>query len=482
VSNTPDPAVSEVAPRRGFVVVVLLAVLVLAGLADRGDRSTGLAAGPAIDMPTAPVAGSVSSTWYCAGGTAKSGGAADVTITVANPGNSELEAVVTVVPSEGRRATRQLKVRPNAIQTLRLQDVAEAEYAAALVEIDGGQGVVEQWVEGALGQTTSPCASAASKNWYFADGSTTRESTMVLALFNPFPDNAIADLSFSTDQGRSVPRALQGLVIPARSLVVRNVGDFVRRRETVAVSVRVRTGRLVTSKLQLHDGGGRKGMALVLGAPSTGSVWRFADGYVRDGVTEQVAIYNPGDQEATVDVELALEKGAAEPFELTVPARERVTLVANKESRIPKEDSHAITVIRRSGPGVVAEQTVDAVTPAPRTGFADTLGARRLSSRWFLATGSANPNFDEWIVVHNPGRRAAKLSFAVLASGQRLAVEGMQSVIVPAGRRQAFRLGDHLSRDATPMVVDATAPVLVERTVYRTNGLGFSFTNGIPAP
>jgi hypothetical protein len=475
-------SVSDVAPRRGFVVVVLAVALLAAAVVDRGARSSDVVAGPAIDMPTAPASGSVSSTWYCAGGTSESGGAADATVIVANPGTRELKAAVTIIPSEGQRAVRQLTVRANSIQALRLQDVAKANYAAALVDLDGGQGVVEQKVTGALGSSASPCASAASDSWYFADGSTRREATMVLALFNPFPDNAIADMSFATDQGRSVPRALQGLVVPARSLIVRNVGEFVRRRETLATSITVRTGRLVVSKLQLHDGGGRKGMALVLGAPSVGAVWRFPEGYVRDGISENVAIFNPSEQEATVDVELALERGEAEPFELTVPARERITLVANKESRIPKDVSHAITVLRRSGPGVVVERTVDAVPPAPRTGFADTMGARRLSTRWYLVAGSATPEEDEWVVVHNPGRKAATVSFTVLAGGQRLAVEGLQSVTLAAGRRQAFRLGDHLQRPETPLVVEATTPVVVERTLYRSDGVGFSFTVGIPAP
>lgn len=470
------------APRRGFVIIVLMAVLLAAALLDRGDRSTGLTAAGAPDMPTAPAPTSLASTWYCAGGTAQSGGAADATVIVANPGDSEVTAVVTVVPSEGQRATRELDVAPNSAESVRLQDVAKSSYAAALVEVDGGQGVVEQTVSGSLGQSASPCASAASDEWYFADGSTRREGTFVLSLFNPFPENAIADLSFSTDQGRAVPRALQGLVVPARSLVVRNVGEFVRRRETLATSVKVRAGRLVASKLQLHDGGGRKGMALVLGAPSTGSLWRFAEGYVVDGITEKVAVYNPGDIEARVDVELALEQGAAEPFELTVPARERVTLEANKESRIPKQDPHAITVTRRGGPGVVVERTVDAVSPAPRAGFADTMGARRLSNRWYLVAGGATPELDEWVVVFNPRPRPVRASFAALASGQRLAIDKLQDVTIPAGRRQSFRIGDSLERAQIPIVIDATGDVLVERSLYRVGGPGMSFTIGIPGP
>jgi hypothetical protein len=110
------------------------------------------------------------------------------------------------------------------------------------------------------------------------------------------------------------------------------------------------------------------------------------------------------------------------------------------------------------------------------------MGSRRVSERWFLAAGSATDTVDEWIVVFNPGRTAAKLSFAVLAGGQRLAIEGMQSVTLPGGRRQAFRIGDHLQRPETPMVVDATAPVVVERTLYRSADVGFAFSIGVPAP
>jgi hypothetical protein len=470
------------APRRGFVIVVLVVVLLAVAVIDRGARSSGVTAGPVIDMPTAPEPGALSSTWYCAGGTAQSGGAADATVLVGNPGTGELQAVVTVVPSEGPRATRRVTVGPNSVESVRLQDVAKATYAAALVDIDGGSGVVEQEVAGALGSSASPCASSASEHWYFADGSTTRESTMVLVLFNPFPENAIADMSFATDQGRAVPRKLQGLVVPARTIVPVNVGDFVRRRETLATSVTVRTGRLVVSKLQLHDGGGRKGMALVLGAPSTGSQWRLADGYVNNGITERLAIFNPGDTEAHVDVEVTLEKGAAEPFQLTVPAKERITLEESKEPRIPKEDPFVLNVIRRSGPQVVVERTIDAVAPAPRTGFADTIASRRVSRRWFLASGSVSPTVDEWVVVHNPGRSPVRVSFAVLAGGQRLAVDGLQDVALGAGRFAAYRIGDHLQRPQTPMVVDATGPVVVERSTYRNGAIGFSISYGIPAP
>jgi hypothetical protein len=183
-----------------------------------------------------------------------------------------------------------------------------------------------------------------------------------------------------------------------------------------------------------------------------------------------------------VDVEVTLEKGAAEPFQLTVPAKERITLEESKEPRIPKEDPFVLNVIRRSGPEVVVERTIDAVAPAPRTGFADTIASRRVSRRWFLASGSVSPTVDEWVVVHNPGRSPVRVSFAVLAGGQRLAVDGLQDVALGAGRFAAYRIGDHLQRPQTPMVVDATGPVVVERSTYRNGAIGFSISYGIPAP
>ena len=465
--------------RRGVVIVTLAIALLLVAVLDRADRSTAVRTGPVNDMPVASATDALSSSWYCAGGSAQSGGPANATVTVANPTGRQVTVAVTVIPNEGERATRRLTVPAYAARPLRMTDVVKAPFAAAVVDVQGGGVVVEQTVVGSLGESSAPCASSASSTWHFADGATRRQSSMYISLFNPFPENAIADFTFSTDQGRAVPRALQGLVVPARSLVVRNIGDFVRRRETVATTVSVRTGRLVASKLQTHEGGGRKGMVVVLGAPSAGDVWRFADGYVVAGLSERLAIYNPGDRESRVDVEVSLEKGAAEPFELTVPARERITLDVSEEARIPPEDPHAIAVLRRQGPKVVVERTFDAVTPAPRSGFVATLGSRRTATRWATAVGAATATTDEWLVVHNPSARAARLSVTALV-GQQLAIEGLQQVTIPAGRRQAFRLGDHIQRPDLPLLIESSVPVVVERAVYRPGDTGLSGVVAIP--
>src|SRR5205085_5686355 len=116
------------------------------------------------------------------------------------------------------------------------------------------------------GETVAPCASAAAAVWYFADGVTTKDAVETLSLFNPFPDEASVDLSFVTEEGPSVPRALSGLAVPAQGMTVVNVGDFVHRRAQATATVTARRGRIVAARLQSFDGtAGRKGVTLALG-------------------------------------------------------------------------------------------------------------------------------------------------------------------------------------------------------------------------
>ena len=474
----------EVRARRSVPRAAMIAALALviagAALVDRADRpdATVVAQAP-VDMPTAAPGSALSSTWYCPAGTAKGDGAANGTVVIANPSRSAVTAAVTVVPDAGQPATVSVPVGPRSRVSVRYIDVVQANFASALVELDGGEAVVEHAVAGPLGEDAAACASAPSPNWYFADGSTTKDATMLLSLFNPFPEDAIADMSFATEQGRAVPAALQGVVVPARSVVVKSVGDFVRRREMVAVTVAVRDGRLAVAKTQLHNGGGRKGMALVLGAPSLGENWEFPEGYATDGIVERFIVYNPTEREAQVDLALTLDEGAAEPFALTVPPRGQVMVEANKESRIPKGVAHAATVTSANGVPVVAEQTFDAITQA-RAGFANLLGARTSARRWVLAAGSASETLDEWVIVRNAGTRNATLSITALAQGQPLAIEGLQDVEIPAGRRAAYRIGDHIRRPDLALLVTADVPVVVERAIYRVNGSGMTATIGIP--
>ena len=470
----------EPARRRLPALRVLGALLVAGGAADRLYRPEAGSGGEVSSgMPVAAPARALTSTWYCAGASANPGGPADGAVIVANPGRRALTGSVTIVPSEGSLRTVPLTVPAASTAVVRHQDLVQSPFAAALVELDGGEVVVEHSVSGPLGASIAPCASRASDRWYFAGGSTAREDTMLLALFNPFPEDAIADLSFSTDQGPAAPADFKGIVVRGGSLSVVNVGEHVRRRDAVAATVAARRGRLVVDRIQLRNTGNRRGTTLALGAPSPGDTWYFPDGVVVDGFEERVLLYNPSDEEAEVDVEMLLDEGAAEPFEITVPPGEHVPLLVNDEDRIPKGVAHAIVVQSVNDVGVVAERSITAGPPVGRVGVADTLGAREGAERWVLAGGAATDTSDEWVIVQNLADADATVSFTALA-GEPLAVDGLQRVLLPAGRRAMFRLRDHIRRDALGLLITASEAVVVERAINWSNGAGTSSSIGVP--
>ena len=100
--------------------------------------------------------------------------------------------------------------------------------------------------------------------------------------------------------------------------------------------------------------------------------------------------------------------------------------------------------------------------------------------RWLFPLGEADDVWDEWIVVQNAGSRTVTFSVTALANGQRVGVEGLQDLEVPAGQRRAVRLGEHIKRADLPLVVEATGPVAVERDMYRAKGLATVMVIGTP--
>jgi hypothetical protein len=374
-----------------------------------------------------------------------------------------------------------VRIAPSAREVVAYRDHITAEWVSALVELDAGGVVVEHTVAGPHGVDVAPCSPAASDRWFFADGGTTTDARAVLFLFNPFPEDAIVDLAFATESGRVVPIGVQAVVVPGRSLVPIGLNDHVLRRRAISTSVVARTGRIVVDLVQTYDGSaGRRGLALVLGTPSTATLWHFAEGYTGPGIVERYQLYNPNTRDAVVTIELSLEQGSTEPVEVTVPAVGRATVRLGEEQGVPVGVPHAATVRSTNDVGIVVQRSLDATRPATRLGMAFTTGSRRTATQWAFAAGLANDRVDEWVILFNPGVEPATVSFTAMAGGQRLRIADLQDVVVEPGRRKGLRLGDFIRRDDLALLVSSDAPIVAERTIYRVRSLGFSAVVGIP--
>ncbi len=477
-------------------------------------------------MPVAAPASALGATWYCAGGTVGGDDDDEHTIIVANPSDRDLAGTITIYgdadsagpvtpeptvstttttttdgeddgePTTTTSSTTTTTEPPTTTTTtapipiqsvpyevaagssteVDLSDVdgVEPGYTAALVEVDGGEAVVEHRVSTADGTDVSPCSSTASPTWYFAAGATTQDATETLVFFNPFPDDAVVDVTFRTDQDLRTPEAFEGLVIPGQSVVARDVGEVVTRREHVSASVVARSGRLVVDRIQSYDGSeGPEGLTVALGAPVPAETWFFPEGTVGEGVDEQIVVFNPTDSRAEVDLEITVDDpdltGVVEPFELTVPPEGYETILLNEEARITSARggegalAHASVVRSVNGVPVVAERQSIGGSDSQFPGVDLVLGAPLLADEYVLAAGAGQDDA-EAVVVFNPvSGEDATITVSALEGGVPTPVDGLEGVTVPGGERVSLVVDDVPA--GTALVVSSDQPVVVERRI-----------------
>ncbi len=476
-----------------------------------GEGGSARATASAVGMPVVADADAPTSTWYCAAGTGEQDGMADHTVAIFNPSDTPVDATVTVyggavspAPSPSAAAepvVREVSIAAGDQVELRLGDVVAAPLVAALVEADGGAVAVEHRVAGPHGSDAGPCASGASLVWHFASGATTRDAREVVVLFNPFPTEATVDVVFDTEDGAREPVRFQGFPVPARSVVGVDIGDDVTRKEQVSMTLRVRTGRVVAERLQQFDGIlGTEGLSLALGAPEAATTWAFADGVVGEGTTERIAVYNPGETRAEVDVSVLPTTRepapAPQPFRLSIKPGDFAVVDYADEDRVPRDAAHATVVHATNGAPVVVEriltQTVDAEDGEEASDVVSGPGAVLAARTWTFPSTSvsddgAEADADEdgppaRFVVFNPDReRSAHVSLHAVENGRDTEVDDARDVEVPPGGRVTLVAGPSVDAPGTAFVVEADAAVMAERLVVTPDRLRVAMSVGIPS-
>jgi hypothetical protein len=501
--------------RRWLAILLIPALLVVAGIVDHPDRgqrtakpvstattvrasSSSLAAlglpsageadglGPVVAPPDA-----LDATWFCAGGSSNPGGVADASVAIANGGDHAGPATLTVYTGDGHSAATTVQVAAHSEKTVALSTVVKAETVAATVDVTGGEVAVSQTVAGPDGSASHPCATAPSASWYFANGSTVRGADEKLYLFNPFDDDAAANVTLQTDAGLRQPPALQGLIVKARSLQVVDLASVENRRKQIAATVKVTSGRLVAARQQRFDGSGEDGPA---GVPprgieaspgarrATGAV-AFPFAYKTTGYGEVLFVYNPGSAAANVSVSIILDDPAQngtmpdQPLQLAPGATASLDLTNLQP--LPPRVLHSI-VVHSSGSPVVAElwqQRSDAIGG----GLAITTGSPVLATTWALP-GLTVAQSSTFVDVVNPGGSPATLHASVLVGGASTPVQGLDGVTVPARGRLRVRLTEKaLGGASVALWTTSSSPVAVGWDRTTSNGaFGINLSVGIP--
>lgn len=441
--------------RRPFVVfAVALLALVGTVLADRRDsrpRPTALAAAEPASGSRMARAEAVSAAWYCPGGPLAAIGQAEVSVSLANITARPLPVRLTALPvaGTGDPVERAVTVPALGTTTVALADVLGGPRPAGASIVGPGGLVVQQSIKTPEGAAVGPCASGASDRWFTAAGSTAFGFTLFIPVLNPFPDDAIIEMAFSTDQGRAVPGDLQGLLVPARSLRVVDVSDYVRRRDAVSAEVVARRGRIVVGR-NLRKG---VGSSLTLAAPAPATTWYIPGGVRADGVTNRLVVANPSDQDTEVSVEIHLAEGAIEPFTLAVSAQDRAELSLD-DPRVPKSVPYSIIARARDDVPIVAERTTEG-----KPGRSDVLGSPMPDRAWVTVLGG--PRGQDSLALYNAGDGQAEVTLTPL-DGDGGLLPGGPLRITPGGRA-TFRLDDKANATGGGLLIESTQPIVVER-------------------
>ena len=279
--------------------------LIAAGLAyDQVSRTETVEASQTvveeepIITPSVGTEPSLNAAWYCPLGSSEADGFADHTVNVSNFAETPAVANLSVLTEEGSRGGRRVELAPQSTIQIQLSEIQSEAIAGAVVEATGGDVVVGHTVDTEHGSASGPCGTHVSNEWYFASGIVGGEGTgdadFYLALMNPFPESASFSASFQPDdRAPREPAELQGRVVPARSVVLVNVGDFVSRADEVAAAIRTGRGRLVVERLQVMDGGlGASGASLQLGVPTPANSWLLTAGRLHAEGDHRVTVYN----------------------------------------------------------------------------------------------------------------------------------------------------------------------------------------------
>lgn len=464
--------------RRLPIIILIGALAAVGGWADLDPRSVDLIADP-IGGDVLPVSGRQGSppVWYCPtlrlsevplddGET--SGISAEGRLILTNPAPSPASARITVRGPSSPPAVSSLAVPGRSVVEIPAADLGTDPTLAAVVESDSDRLVVARELVGVTGTDIAPCTDRISDDWYLADGSTSVDADLVYVIFNPLSEDAVVDLDIVTDAevGIVAGASLDGIVIPAGRVRPINVGQLVRRRNSVSARIVVRSGRVSVDRAVSRDGSaGPGGLSVSPGVLAAAETWFVPGGRLEVGVTETVVIHNPGERAAEIDIEVQAPTAPVEPQTRTVPAEEAISVPLDAATfGLDVGVDHSILVRSLTGVPVVVDVGVAAVGGAESVdglvipGSIDSgPGATVAEREWVVPLAVNGPEGASTIVIATPFGQPANADVLAFVDGDLVRVA---TLTVPAAGESRLVL-DQVTAERFALVVRADQPIVV---------------------
>ncbi len=337
-----------------------------------------------------------------------------------------------------------------------------------------------------------------------AEGAIGPSLTSYLLVLNPNSESASVDVGFQPETGRAVGTTLKipghtRATVPlaaAASLLARARGPAAAATTGLGTTVTSAHGLpLVVEEVTYVDGGAPfTAGARVAVSGTESATWYFAEGSQKrvdrgSGVVEVFETYlllaNDASTSATVAVRFLPEPPrAAFTEEFSVPPRARRTIPIA---------SHVPALSGRSFGMVVTSDVPIGATWAQYLGPSASIAAAHASpgvpapsATWLFAEGSTRSGFETFFAVANPNPTPATVTLTYhLGEGASRGTVMTQTLEVPAESRGEVyanaAVGSSPGGADFWTCVTATAPVAVERVIYRRGSTGtWSMAHGSP--
>lgn len=281
------------------------------------------------------------------------------------------------------QASTDVSIPEGGNQVLDVNEVTGLARSPLLVAYDNPSRTAETVLRGG-GSAAAACTPGSSEPQVVLGGSTAEGSSYTVVLANPFAGSATVDVQAASEVGVESDPALEGVVVPPRSLVPVDLGNLLSGRQRISASVVTTSGRVVAGALHetetdisaaagmtaasdwyvpmpAIDGMGR---ALVLMAPGTGEIPFQLDVYSSEGVVE--AAYEgsvPAQGQVAIPASDLLEGPGMVRVVAAGPVAAGLTLAGEEGNAMVPGADGAAPAWQLPGAGVVGDTEVHVFNP-----------------------------------------------------------------------------------------------------------------------
>ncbi|MEE9413879.1 MAG: DUF5719 family protein [Acidimicrobiales bacterium] len=469
-------------------ILVLLPALIIAALLIDGGRPSAEPA-PLAEARTATVVrpnSSAAATWFCVAGVIDRDVTAAVTthsIEIVNVGDQQRLLRIVAYNAE-TVAGIEPESLPLTIDAGQRLTIASELVGSTMVEVDGGGVIVEHVIGNEIGSDSRPCASTSAARWEFPAGETIQGTHETIVLFNPFPEDAVAQLAFTADTGRRIPTKFEAVVIPSRTYKVYDVSAEIAQAETASASVIVNAGRVIANRVIVKtDRGEGSGLTAAAGTPTASLVSYLPVAKFAANRPTSITVYNPTEERAEVDIEIHIGSDVVIPeFEIPVPAlqRQRIDLTAADRMKILAAGERGYSVVVRSANGVPVVSELSQLSvggDAAVEGMSTMIGSPVAASRWIVDVPITAGDAGSSLILFNP-------SFKTIARVELQLVDANQNrILLPeielgTGGRRAILLSELGVTSASVLILESGSPIVAAREIISLSSISMSL--GIP--